>query len=79
MDGELALVGLVGTLTVGTRGRGGPGEVLVKVRGGSETYLAWSDEPLPRGSSVLVIELRGARTLGVVAWSGPSAATTEAP
>jgi membrane protein implicated in regulation of membrane protease activity len=47
--------------------------VLVKIRGGSETYLAWSDEPLPRGTPVLVVEFRGARTLAVVAWSGPSA------
>jgi hypothetical protein len=60
--------GRTGVLTVGTRGSAGPGEVLVKIRGGSETYVAWSDEPLPRGSTVLVVESRGTRTVGVVAW-----------
>jgi membrane protein implicated in regulation of membrane protease activity len=78
MDGDPSAVGRTGVLTVGTRGAAGPGEVLVKIRGGSETYLAWSDEPLPRGTSVLVVESRGARALTVVVWSGsstPSAGT----
>jgi hypothetical protein len=71
MDRDLA-EGRTGVLTVGTRGSAGPGEVLVKIRGGSETYVAWSDEPLPRGSTVLVVESRGTRTVGVVAWFDPS-------
>jgi membrane protein implicated in regulation of membrane protease activity len=74
VDRESTVVGLVGTLVVGTRGRTGPGEVLVKVRGGSETYLAWSEAPLPRGAAVLVVESRGARTVEVVPWSGNAAA-----
>ncbi len=73
VDGETSVVGPIGTLVVGTRGSRGPGEILLKVRGGSETYLAWSDEPIPRGAAVLVVETRGARTLGVVPWSGGSA------
>lgn len=73
MDGELSVVGQVGTLTVGTRGGGGPGEVLLKVRGGSESYLAWSETPIPRGAAVLVVEARGARTVSVVPWSATSA------
>jgi hypothetical protein len=64
-------VGRIGVLTVSTRGAGGPGEVLVNIRGGSEAFLAWSDEPLPRGSSVLVIEARGAMSVGVAAWQDP--------
>jgi membrane protein implicated in regulation of membrane protease activity len=72
MDGDPSAVGRTGVLTVGTRGAAGPGEVLVKIRGGSETYLAWSDEPLPKGTTVLVVESRGARSLTVVAWSGSS-------
>jgi membrane protein implicated in regulation of membrane protease activity len=72
MDGDPSAIGRTGVLTVGTRGAAGPGEVLVKIRGGSETYLAWSDEPLPRGTTVLVVESRGARALTVVVWSGPS-------
>jgi membrane protein implicated in regulation of membrane protease activity len=72
MDGDPSAVGRTGVLTVGTRGADGPGEVLVKIRGGSETYLAWSDEPLPRGTTVLVVESRGARALTVVVWYGSS-------
>src|SRR5581483_2232177 len=34
-------VGQVGVLTVATRGGSGPGEVRIKVRGGSETFIAW--------------------------------------
>ena len=70
MDQGFSVVGLVGTLTVATRGRAGAGEVVLKVRGGSETYLAWSQQPLPKGAAVLVVEARAARALDVVPWSG---------
>jgi hypothetical protein len=72
VDPGFAVVGLVGILAVGTRGAAGPGEVVLKVRGGSETFLAWSAEPLPKGTAVLVVEARAARTLDVVTWSGHS-------
>ena len=65
------LVGRIGVLTIATRGVAGPGEVQVSVRGGSECYIAWSPEPLPRGSTVLVIETRGTRAVDVSAWSDP--------
>ena len=71
MEGDLSAVGCLGVLTTGTRGPHGPGEVLIKIRGGSESYLAWSEVPLRRGETVLVVESRGARTLGVVLWSDP--------
>jgi hypothetical protein len=61
-------VGRVGVLTVATRGNTGPGEVHVKVRGGSESFLAWSDEPLPRGATVLIVQSRGARAVDVIEW-----------
>ena len=61
-------VGSVGVLTVATRGDAGPGEVLIKIRGGSEAFLAWSEKPLPRGATVLVIESRGARAVDVIEW-----------
>jgi hypothetical protein len=64
-------VGLIGVLVAATRGADGPGEVLVSIRGGSEVYLAWSETPLPRGATVLVIESRGARTVDVTAWQEP--------
>jgi hypothetical protein len=68
MERDLSVVGCLGVLAVGTRGQDGPGEVLVKISGGSESYLAWSDRPLPRGTSVLVVESRGARAVLVAAW-----------
>ena len=61
-------IGCVGVLTVATRGADGPGEVHIKIRGGSELFLAWSDTPLPKGSTVLVIDSRGARAVDVIEW-----------
>jgi len=63
-----ASIGCVGVLTIGTRGEAGPGEVHIKIRGGSETFLAWSQTPLPKGTTVLVIESRGARAVDVIKW-----------
>ena len=68
MARDEASVGRVGVLTAATRGSAGPGEVLIKVRGGSEAFLAWSEKPLPRGATVLVIESRGARAVDVIEW-----------
>jgi len=66
-----AAIGAVGTLLVATRGSAGPGEVLIKIRGGSEAYMAWSDKPLPRGATVLVVDFRGARAVDVIEWDDP--------
>ncbi len=66
-----AVIGCTGELLIGTRGPAGPGEVLVRVRGGSEAFLAWSDEPLARGRTVLVVESRGSRQVDVIAWGDP--------
>ncbi len=55
-------------LHVGTRGQRGPGEAVVKVRGGSEAFLAWSEEPLAKGTRILVVESRGARAVDVIAF-----------
>jgi hypothetical protein len=63
------VIGCTGVLVVGTRGIAGPGEVLVRVRGGSEALIAWSPEPLDPGVPVLVIDSRGARQVDVIAWS----------
>jgi hypothetical protein len=63
-----AVIGCVGVLHVATRGGDGPGEALVQVRGGTEAFLAWSEQPLPLGTRVLVVESRGFRTVDVVAW-----------
>jgi membrane protein implicated in regulation of membrane protease activity len=63
------VIGCVGTLIVATRGDCGAGEVLVTLRGSKETFLAWSDEPLLKGTKVLVVEVRGARTVVVEPWT----------
>jgi hypothetical protein len=62
------VIGCLGVLHVGTRGQRGPGEVVVQVRGGSEAFLAWSEEPLAKGTRVLVVESRGERAVDVVAF-----------
>lgn len=67
---DASAIGCVGTLTVATRGDRGAGEVLVTVRGAKEAFLAWSDDPLPKGAQVLVVEVRGARTVVVEPWNG---------
>jgi hypothetical protein len=73
MARDHALIGRIGVLTVATRGRAGPGEVQVPVRGGTEAFIAWSPEPLAWGTSVLIIESRGHRAVDVSAWDDPLA------
>jgi membrane protein implicated in regulation of membrane protease activity len=73
--GDVSVIGCVGSLIVGTRGAEGVGEVLLNVRGTKEAYLAWSEQSLPRGTEVLVIDVRGARTVVVEPWPGPSSST----
>jgi membrane protein implicated in regulation of membrane protease activity len=67
---EVSLIGSVGSVIVATRGIAGAGEVLLQVRGSKEAYLAWSDQPLPKGTEVLVIDVRGSRTVQVEPWPG---------
>jgi len=71
MVADVPAIGCVGVITVATRGAAGPGEVLVKIRGGTEAFIAWSPEPLAKGTTVLVIEERGSRTVDVSAWTDP--------
>jgi hypothetical protein len=69
-------IGAIGVITIATRGPSGPGEVRIRVRGGSEHFLAWSESPIPRGATVLVTDSRGARAVDVVEWDD---ALDEAP
>lgn len=55
-------------LHVGTRGQRGPGEAVVGVRGGTEAFLAWSEQPLAKGTRILVVESRGQRAVDVIAF-----------
>lgn len=68
MTSDGAEIGSVGVITLATRGSAGPGEVHIRIRGGTETYRAWSERPLPRGTTVLVVASRGARTVDVEEW-----------
>jgi hypothetical protein len=63
---DLAAVGCLGVLTVATRGPDGPGEVQVAGRGATEILIAYSDEPLPKGARVLIVDVRSSRTVDVV-------------
>jgi hypothetical protein len=71
MVAGVSAVGCIGVIIVATRGEAGPGEVMVKIRGGSEAFIAWSPEPLAEGTTVLVIEERGTRTVDVSPWTDP--------
>ena len=57
-----SLIGTIGRVTVSIPANG-PGEVLLAVRGGSEAFAAWSDEPIPRHSRVLVVDALSARSV----------------
>lgn len=70
MTADSSAIGAVGVLTVGTRGDRGPGEVRINIRGGSESFIAWSESPLPKGATVLVVDARGRRTVDVMRWAG---------
>jgi hypothetical protein len=71
MGAEASPLGRTGVLLIGTRGTAGPGEVLLKIRGGSETYRAYSDVPIPKGVTVLVVGCHAHRVVDVVVWSDP--------
>ena len=66
MMSDDSAVGATGVVTIPTRGPDGPGEVLLRLRGGTESYLAYSETPLPRGIEVLVFNARGERSVDVM-------------
>jgi hypothetical protein len=63
-NGDESLLGKIGRVTVSIPAEG-PGEVLIAVRGGSEAFAAWSDEPIPRHSRIVVVECLSARSVFV--------------
>ncbi len=65
---EESLLGKIGRVTVSIPA-GGPGEVLLPVRGGSEAYAAWSDEPIARHRRVVVVDCISARSVFVTPFS----------
>jgi hypothetical protein len=68
---DVSPIGLAGRLVIATRGQDGPGEVELRIRGGTETFLARSAEPLPRGQAVIVLSTLGPRTVIVAPWADP--------
>jgi hypothetical protein len=58
------LLGAIGRVTVSIPADG-PGEVLLPVRGGTEAFAAWSDEPVAKHSRVVVVECLSARSVFV--------------
>ena len=71
MARDESAIGTVGVITIATRGEAGPGEVRIRIRGGSESLIAWSPTPLPIGTTVLVTDSRGRRTVDVMEWTDP--------
>jgi hypothetical protein len=66
MDDPSLMIGREGTVTVAIRGGNSPGEVLVPISGGTETYLAYADEPIASGARIVVYDVRGGRRVGVM-------------
>ena len=61
---EDPLVGTVGYVSVPIP-PSGAGEVMLGVRGGTEAFAAYSDEPIPKHERVVVVECRSARSVTV--------------
>jgi hypothetical protein len=67
-DADPEVHGKVGRVIIRIRGGAAPGEVLVKVRGGTEAFIAYADHPIDRDTEVLVVSSRGHRSVDVVPW-----------
>jgi hypothetical protein len=61
---EPSLVGTVGFVSVPIPA-GGAGEVMLPVRGGSEAFAAFADEPVAKHSRIVVVESRSSRSVTV--------------
>jgi hypothetical protein len=59
-----SLIGEVGYVSVPIPA-GKPGEVILAVRGGSEAFAAWADEPIAKAARVVVVDERSARSVTV--------------
>ena len=68
---EHSPIGLAGRITTPTRGEDGAGEVEVRIRGGTETFIARSATPLAKGQAVIVVQTLGPRTVIVMPWADP--------
>jgi membrane protein implicated in regulation of membrane protease activity len=69
MTSDDPVVGKLGTVTHPITPQR-PGEIVVHIRGGTETYMAYADTELPAQTEVLVIAQRSARTVEVTKFLG---------
>jgi hypothetical protein len=67
-DLDQDLAGTIGWVTVPII-VGHPGEVVLPVRGGTEAFAAWSDEPVAKHTRVVVVECRSARSVTVTPYA----------
>jgi membrane protein implicated in regulation of membrane protease activity len=63
-DLDQQLVGTIGYVTVPIKANR-PGEVLLPVRGGTEGFSAFCDEPVAKNTRVVVVEMRSGRSVFV--------------
>jgi hypothetical protein len=64
MSSDEAIIGKIGRVTHQIS-NGKAGEIVVLIRGGTETYMAYSDSDVPVQTEVLVVGQRSARTVEV--------------
>lgn len=72
MDSESRdrVVGALGHVTLRIPGPGRPGEVMLSMRGGSEPFIAYSEETIQAGSQVMVLNARPGRVVEVTLFPG---------
>jgi hypothetical protein len=58
------VLGAVGIVTLAIPA-GKPGEVVLRVRGGTEAFAAWADQPVAKGVKVVVVDHTTARSVQV--------------
>jgi hypothetical protein len=73
-DGQWAQespIGKAGRIVTPTRGKDGPGEVELEIRGGTELFIARSPEPLAKDTAVICVSTLGPRSVIVLPWLDP--------
>ncbi len=65
-----SLVGSLGYVTTRIRGGDAPGEAQVSFRGVSESFIAFSEEPIDQGRKILVVGRRPGRGVEVTVFAG---------
>ena len=73
MVANVSAIGCIGRIIVATRGEAGPARSWSRSGAGQRRSLPGPRSPLPKGTTVLVIEERGSRAVEVSAWDDPLA------